>query len=198
MELLSVRIVKNMIRYGVIDKSLYDDYLYSVQVFIEKLVSLISIFGLALIFHCFFEVLLFYLSFSFLRKTSGGFHFDGFAKCYISSICISLGGVLVYPLASILSVVCQGGVLMATIFIILIGAVNHPNIRWSDKEFKAAKLITRVKVLSLVIVIIALDLFEIGKRFLYSMGLGIVLCAITILVEVLREKGGERYEGLNN
>lgn len=83
---------------------------------------------------------------------------------------------------------------MSMIFIVLIGAVNHPNIQWSDNELKAAKLITRVKVLCLVAIIIALDFLKIGKRFLFSMGLGIVFCAITILVEIIREKGGESYE----
>lgn len=109
MEQVAARIVEKMVLENVISEDDSAEYKYGIQILIEKIISYAIILGLALILNRFLEVLLFVLSFSFIRKYSGGIHCKGFADCLIISTAVSFSGVVLFPLVEKVFLTYQGG-----------------------------------------------------------------------------------------
>lgn len=74
MEQVASAIVSKMLSADLISENETEQYNYSVQVLLEKLISYAILFGLAWLLHCLVEVVLFFVSFSIIRKYSGGIH----------------------------------------------------------------------------------------------------------------------------
>lgn len=78
---------------------------------------------------------------------------------------------------------------MPTIIVILIGAINNPNIDWSNCEYRQAKRLSRLTVLLEVSVLILLMILQFPLKIRFFISYGIVVCAISMLLEI-RKKGG--------
>lgn len=66
MEQVASAIVSKMLSADLISENETEQYNYSVQVLLEKLISYAILFGLAWLLHCLVEVVLFFVSFSIL------------------------------------------------------------------------------------------------------------------------------------
>lgn len=193
MEHVSSIIVNRMISAELISESEADQYNYGVQILIEKIISYSVIFGLAILIHRFWEILVFVISFSVLRKYTGGIHCRRFETCLLASTAVSISGTIVLPLVEKNILLYQGGAIMSIIIVILLGTINNPYIDWSDYEYKRAKKRARLIITleaSLLLLMIVLHL-PINVRFYISYG--IVVCAISMLLEI-RKKGGVVHE----
>ena len=80
------------------------------------------------------------------------------------------------------------------IIIFLVGAINHPNMGWSDEELKTARRSSRIKDLILFLLLFILDYLGIEKTYLYCFGMGIVQCSISLVIVNLKGKGGKDDE----
>lgn len=146
MERLSAIIVSRMIVADVITKSDEAEYMYNVQVLLERVLSYMIILGVAIIAHCFIPTILFCLSFAAVRTFSGGYHCNSYIKCLALSTIIALSTGFIFPLINMVRSFYQGVVIMSVIIIISIGSINNQNIDWSGQEYRRAKILARLSV----------------------------------------------------
>lgn len=193
MEHVTSRIVNRMISAELISESEADYYNYGVQILIEKLVSYSVTFGLAVLIHHFWEILLFIVSFSALRKYTGGIHCKRFKTCMLVSTIVSISGVIVFNLAKLNYLLYQGGAMMSIIIVALIGSVNNPYIDWSDYEYRNAKRRARLIIVFEASLLMLMIVLHLPNSFRFYISYGIVVCAISVLLEI-QKKGGVVHE----
>ena len=109
MERIASRIVSRMLLADLISDRETDEYAYEIQVLLEKVVSYVVIFGLAILFNRLLEIALFTISFSLIRKYSGGIHCRSFGTCLVASIAVSFSSVIMFPLFAAIYPTYQGG-----------------------------------------------------------------------------------------
>lgn len=80
------------------------------------------------------------------------------------------------------------------IIIILVGAINHPDMEWSGDELKSAQRSARIKVVFLLILLSVLNYLGIEKMYLYYLGMGVVQCSISLVIVKFKRKGGSYDE----
>lgn len=89
------------------------------------------------------ETILFFC-FSAIRKHAGGFHAETFRACLFGTVGIYILYAKVISLLARHMDINIALTFVALIVILVIGAVNHPNMGWSKKEHDNSKYITRV------------------------------------------------------
>ena len=193
MERVASGIVTRMITADLIDRNEAASYRYGIQILLEKLISYVVIFGLAIILNSFLEVLLFFISFSVIRKYSGGIHCRHFETCLVASTAVSFSGIALFPLVEKSILTYQGGAIMSIIIVFLIGAVNNPNIDWSNCEYRKVRRLSRLTVVLEASVLMLLLILQSPFVFRFYISYGIVVSAISLLLEI-RKKGGIAYE----
>lgn len=193
MERVASGIVTRMITADLIDRNEAASYRYGIQILLEKLISYVVIFGLAIILNRFLEVLLFFISFSVIRKYSGGIHCRHFETCLVASTAVSFSGIALFPLVEKSILTYRGGAIMSIIIVFLIGAVNNPNIDWSDCEYRKVRRLSRLTVVLDASVLMLLLILQSPFVFRFYISYGIVVSAISLLLEI-RKKGGIAYE----
>ncbi len=109
MEQVATKIVMKMVSADLISEEESDLYNYGVQVILEKVISYAIFFVLAMIMHKLLEILLFFVSFSILRKYSGGIHCKTFKSCLIISALVSFSGMMLLPIVEHNKLLYQGG-----------------------------------------------------------------------------------------
>lgn len=82
---------------------------------------------------------------------------------------------------------------MSIAILILIGSINNPNIDWSECEYKRARRLSRMTAVLEVSVLLLLLVLHTPIRIRFYISYGIVICAISMLLEI-RKKGGVAYE----
>lgn len=82
---------------------------------------------------------------------------------------------------------------MSIIIVFLIGAINNPNIDWSDCEYRKVRKLSRLIVALESSVLILLLMLQFPFNYRFYISYGIVVCAISMLLEI-RKKGGIAYE----
>ena len=189
MDQVASKIVARMMMANLISEKDAEEYIYGVQILLEKIISYSIIFLLALILNRLLEVFLFVISFSLIRKYSGGIHCKRFETCLIASAAVSFSGIALFPLVENCILLYQGGLIMSIIIVIIIGAINNPNIDWSICEYRKAKRLSRLTVLLEASVLLLLLLLHIPLNYRFYISYGIVICALSMLLEI-RKKGG--------
>jgi len=189
MDQVASKIVDRMMMANLISEKDTEEYIYGVQILLEKIISYSIIFLLALILNRLLEVFLFVISFSLIRKYSGGIHCKRFETCLIASAAVSFSGIALFPLVENYILLYQGGLIMSIIIVIIIGAINNPNIDWSICEYRKAKRLSRLTVLLEASVLLLLMLLHIPLNYRFYISYGIVICALSMLLEI-RKKGG--------
>lgn len=193
MEHISVRLVERMINADVISENESDEYRYRIQVILEKIVSYSLILGLALALRKLPETLLFIVSLSLIRKYSGGIHCEKYTNCLIISTAVSISGCYLFPAICHFYSLYQGIVIMSVIIILLIGSINNSNIDWDDYEYVRVRRISRMALVFEGLLMIFLQLLNVNTEICFLISYGIVVCAISMLLEI-RKRGGKSYE----
>lgn len=112
----------------------------------------------------------------------------------MASTIVTFSSVAVFPLVENNILLYQGGLIMSIIIVVLIGAINNPNINWNEKEYKQTRHKSRCAVLIETIILAILFLLKIPFNFRFYISYGIVVTAISMLLEI-RKKGGIANEG---
>ena len=79
--------------------------------------------------------------------------------------------------------------IISIIIVILTGSINHPNMNWSDEEFLIACKKSRIATLLISFSILMLNLLIADKTYTYYLSMGIIVCAISMVVEKIRKEG---------
>lgn len=188
------KIVSRMIANDVISADDCAVYSYHLQVMLEAILCHVILLSMAAITGHFIEIFLFLLSFDILRGSASGYHCKTSVGCFLLSSIVCALVVLMRDLFLRYILQYQGGLIISMIIIFLVGAINHPNMGWSDEELSKAKRSSRIKILTVLILLFILDYLGIEKMYLYCFSMGIVQCSISLVIVILGRKGGHNDE----
>lgn len=175
------KLADSLLFNGFIKESDKEIYSYHIQIFLEKIIGFSVIFLISFWIKKVGQTILFVFYFSCIRKRAGGFHANSFIGCFIGTI----GIYVVYSYVIFLYLakhMCINITLViaATIIIEIIGAVNHPNMEWSRKEYENSQRIAKIIALIECGSILIFFFGKIETSYILYMSFGIILSAILL------------------
>ena len=123
-----------------------------------------------------------YIFFFELRKRTGGYHLDSFYKCYFATVAIYLAVMLTAKSLAKYPQWLFGLVVIATIYIVIIGTVNHPNMQMNVAEFMESKKLARITVLLEVSIILGCVFLGGSIIYISYMAIAVILCAALLYI----------------
>lgn len=144
---------------------------------------LASLFGI--IFKCFLETIIFYISFQFIRRYAGGYHAETELRCEIFSTLSIISCVLLIKISKEynfnLILLCFA--LICSIIIFIFAPLDTPEKPLSQKEFKYFRKISLIILISILIAIALSYYFKIKYIFLP--------CCISLILEGILISAGK-------
>lgn len=184
--------VDALVSYNIISASMRRFYEYSIEIIIERLISLASMFLIAVCLRKVIPAILFLSFFLLLRRHTGGYHASSFTKCYVESILI-FTIIMIYGDIITLSHIVVIVALSASITIIMIvGTINHPNMGFSNAELRESKKTARYVLILEILVVLSLYFLGASEQCIVFMSWGIILCAISIVVAKISKQEVEK------
>lgn len=176
-----------LIQNGCINKDFKELYEYAIKIIINSIVNIIITVLIGLILGMLKECVCLYLTFFILRKFTGGWHFNKYSFCLISSvILITLVLLFIKHFIIFFNPISFLIILILTSFLIACFApVDNKNKQLSLKErkiYKILSIIITLLVLSSVIVCLHNELFSLA----YSMGLAMILTTVLLVAGKVR------------
>ena len=175
-------LVDQLIKNELIEGIQRDEYLYSLECFIEGILTTGSLLILGICFGKLIPTIVFLIFFFSLRRRTGGFHLDTFGGCYIGTLVLyviisaSAKCIMSEPVLLAILTVC------AFVSILVIGTVNHPNIDMSKEELNAAKV-------SSMMLVGFLWWVRANIEIIVYMCLAIILCSgLLIVAKIIKQE----------
>jgi len=180
--------VANILIYKMMNKNLLSEeneceYCYAITTLIEKAITVSVIWILSAIWHVYLPTFFFLLFLFGIRKHTGGYHANKFRYCFISTVSIYIIFViLIYPVMLKHMLVSYWIMVLSGITIVLIGAINHPNIDWDRSEHEASKRLARKIVVMEIMIVTTLSVLGIDDVYIIFMVFAIILSALLLLL----------------
>ena len=194
-EKIANNFIGQMVENKIINKEMADMYIYTFICFVEKFITIGSIVIISLITNNLLPTLFFLIFFFELRKRTGGYHLDRFYKCYFATVAICLAVMLVATRLVNYQQWLLGAVVIAAIYIVLTGTVNHPNIHMNAEELMESKKLARLIVLLEVSIILGCVLLGAGIIYTSYMAIAVILCAALLCIsKILKQEVRENEE----
>lgn len=188
-EKLTLKLVNQMERQKIINKSNCEYYEYALIAMAENAITLGTMLFLGLLFKQFFHTICFVIFFLSLRKRTGGFHADEFWQCYLGTVIIYIAVMQVTPVLCINSTIMYGLLFLAMILIWIMGTINHPNMDMNKDELQESKKAARLLLLMEVMIIVALYNLNINILYISYMSASIILCAFLMcLAKIIKQE----------
>lgn len=181
-ERLATNLIAQMLENKLIDKEMADRYIYTFICFVEKFITIGSIILISLITRNLPPTIFFLIFFFELRKRTGGYHLDKFYKCYFATVAIYLAVMLTAESLSNYPQWLLGLVVIATIYVVIIGTVNHPNMQMNATEFMESKKLARITVLLEVSIILGCVFLGASMIYISYMAIAVILCAVLLYI----------------
>ncbi len=182
MESVYSNILDLMVTKGYISKENQDLYLYAMKVLFRSIINMTALFVTGIVLGLLKESIFMFLSFFVLRKFAGGLHSDKYITCFVSSLFISISGLLLIKNAwfvskNIFTIIMS----VSASLIIAFSPVKHQNKKISNKEEKIYKVLS--SVLSVVICGLSTLLVfnEFGFETGYSLGTGLITASLLMV-----------------
>ena len=172
-----------MVKRNILISEKRDYYTYILEVMIEKIITYSTLIIISIFMHVTIPTLLFMLFFFSLRERTGGFHFDSFMKCFMSTlvIYILMNAVLITFFLSHENLMYVA-LSISTVIIMYIGNVNHPNLDLDVDEILDCKKSARTIVIIEMLCIIAGIALRMNKVCIIYGALAIIMCAILLSI----------------
>ena len=165
----------------IISEELIEIYQYGFQCFLELSVSTISSIIIALFLGMLPECLFFFLLFIPMRSYGGGLHMNTYFACFISSCFVLASSLLAVKYLTIPLLMTFALYLFASILILLIGPVDHPNREVDAKE--NCTFIKRTYFTMLISFFLALFfIFTQNTRYMFLQAIVFVFISATSLI----------------
>lgn len=188
-EKLTLKLVNQMERQKIINKSNCEYYEYALIAMAENAITLGTMLFLGLLFKQFFHTICFVIFFLSLRKRTGGFHADEFWQCYLGTVIIYIAVMQVTPVLCINSTIMYGLLFLAMILIWIMGTINHPNMDMNKDELQESKKAARLLLLMEVMIIVAIYNLNINILYISYMSASIILCAFLMcLAKIIKQE----------
>lgn len=174
------KITLRLIEKKLISKTQQDMYQYSFELLISALVNLLLVLLIGILFHSFWETLVFLFFFCTLKRYTGGFHMPSYRSC------IFFFGVLYTMLLTAnnffdirITVAFLLSVLASAVFIARFSPIESANKKLTDKE---KKLLSRKAVILLLSYTLLFGLFYFLHFMEIAKFIGFALIFIAILM----------------
>lgn len=188
-EHLAETLTKKLLMNGSILEDEQDLYSYTILVLIEKIIGFSAIYLIALFQGHLLETILFILCFSNLRKYTGGFHANSFAGCFIGTTGIYLAYIrLIYPYLLANRYINITAYIISAMVILILGAVNHPNMHWDKEEYREHKRYARITVLVELAAGVLFLCLRAAEKYILFMSFGMILCAVLLILGKITEE----------
>ncbi len=182
-ELISLKIVNRMIRTNIIDIAQREEYLYSVQLLIEGITGYLLIGVTAAAMGIFVRTLMFMAAYATVRRYAGGYHCRTYTGCTILSLIVTILSVTVvaqimekHILLSIIILLISAG------YLIVVGAVNNPDMNWTREEYHKMKLLSAKTVCIWLGILAVLAVVGVPFRISVHFMVGIINATITVMI----------------
>lgn len=174
-----------MVCEKLVDDRMREDYIYALQICVEKIISIGSILFISIFLECSFQTILFLIFFTGLRKRTGGYHASTFFFCYLETVGTYIIIFYINPILAENSLVLYVGVILASVIICLIGTVNHPCMHMSKEELlESRKTAQQVLGIELFVIFFA-GLLNVEMIIISYMATAVMLCAILLVISKL-------------
>ena len=157
-------------------------YKYHMLCFLESFIVIASMLVLGFFFKEFVNVSIFIICFFSIRNRSGGFHLNTFWKCFAGTICLECIIILLVRFVSDIVYVIDFLALVSFLVMMIVGALNHPNMDYSRDEYIEVKKISRIVTCIVYFMIVFLKLLCASEKTILFMEYAIILPAILMVL----------------
>lgn len=181
MEILAKKLADYIYEKEIITEELIDVYQYGFQCFLELSVSTICSIIIALFLGMLPECLFFFLLFIPMRLYGGGLHMETYFACFIGSCFILTSSLLAVKYLTIPILISFALYLFATILILFIGPVDHPNREVDEQENRT--FIKRTYITILISFLLALFFIStLNTRYMFLQAIVFIFISTTSLI----------------
>lgn len=189
MDVLVDKIADYLIRSENADNDIHDIYVYGIETALSYIISIVLVLLIGVTFKIPLELLAFFIAFSALRLSSGGYHARTFVGCTIASIAIILLVSVVIHISheNAQMPLTIGFAVIANILTFLFAPVenkNHPLDVVSISKFKTNSRFTVVCCTLICIGLTSLGIVE----YAFYISLGVFTASASMLVALLQKK----------
>lgn len=174
---LSAQLTNRLIAKGTISENEQELYCYGFFILLSQLLYFILAAVFGLILGCFFESVIFYIAFQFIRRYAGGYHAKTETRCEIMSAISIIACIVVIQMSTTYNfnivLLCLAAV--ATIFIAVLSPLDTPEKPLSEKEFRYFRKISWIILFALATAIV----------ISYFVGFSVVFvsCSMSLILE---------------
>ena len=189
MEKMALKIVNQMERQKIINKSNCEYYEYALIAMAENAVTVGTMLLLGLLSKQFLHTVCFMVFFLSLRKRTGGFHANKFWQCYLGTVIFYIVIMQIVPIICRNPTVMYGMLFLAILLICIMGTINHPNTDMSKSELQESKKAARLLVLMEVMIIAILVYLKADILYIGYMSVAVILCAFLMcLAKIIKQE----------
>lgn len=194
LETASRFVITRMITQGILPEEDRAIYAYDLLIIFESILGHLILLSAAAIYDHFTDTLVFLISFDMLRRYAGGFHCKTNIGCISMSLLICFSNVVLRDYIERSYTYYQLLVIISMAFVFGIGAINHPNMGWTQNELISAKKKTRMSIVIFLILLVFASSVGIESKYIYFFSMGIVQCALSLGLALLLKEGGKDNE----
>ena len=176
------RYINLLIDRGIIWQGEEEIYKYKLTCFLEKTFTISIMILISLMFRQTISIVMFIVSFFWLRSRMGGFHLDSFKGCFVGTIGTEIVLILLIKYRVVPLIISEILSAIATVIIFILGASNHPNMNYDKDEYRFNKKYARLIVIvefSAILFFIGLDVSEI---YIQAVEYSIILSAVLLVM----------------
>ena len=181
------RYIELLVKRKKIGKDQVEEYRYQALCIVESAIVISAMSLVGIIFGHFVNVCVFMLCFINIRNRAGGFHLNAFWKCFLGTLFLECAVIVLAMCLTDQIIVFDCAALVSFAAILIIGAVNHPNMNYSKEEFVMTKKQSRNTVSFIVLMIIFLKIIHASVQTIMYLECAVILAAILLIVECLSE-----------
>lgn len=133
------RYINLLIDRGIIWQGEEEIYKYKLTCFLEKTFTISIMILISLIFRQTISIVMFIVSFFWLRSRMGGFHLDSFKGCFVGTIGTEIVLILLIKYRVVPLIISEILSAIAAVIIFILGASNHPNMNYDKDEYRFNK-----------------------------------------------------------
>ena len=137
-------------------------YQYAMEVRLEEILTIATVFFVIICMRQFVNGLTFLVSFLTLRKRTGGFHMKTFEACYMATVGTFVAVIFVAKYVHTYSKIGFICTCIASVYVVVIGTVNNPDIDMNNSELSVSKKCARI-VLTVELLIVIVGMRKIGR-----------------------------------
>ena len=185
MEKVVERYISALIKAQVITDEDREIYKYHIICALESVLVIMTMTIVGVFFHEVFNVWAFIICFFLIRNRAGGFHFNSFWKCYLGSVGLEFLGIYLVKQLNDNTCVFECISIGMMVIILWIGAINHVNMHYDDREYKAIKRKSRIVTMGIGIIIFFLRAIYVPLEMILYMEYAVILSGIMLVLGII-------------